>query len=876
MRPPRNCQAHSGPAAAAGLVSARPELVPGPRSRQERGLLYPTCSTLWDYDGAGPQPPSLVAGISSSGVVVSTGTKFVSLGGVPVGQIRSLAVYNSQLYVGGSFSKLGTDVVNNVARWDGAHWVPLGTGMTGAGNPGNPTGSVNSMVVYGGQLCIGGTFVPVSTGTWNSFATWNGTTLTAGLSTPAPISQLLVNGGLLYTCTTATFPGVFRFDTSAWTLFGTLADRSILALTVFNGDLICGGEFTNFFTGDSIVGIARWTGTQWAPMGSGASGAERKVATLTNYLGRLIAGGRFTSMGGVPASNIASWDGLSWSGMVGGLTPYLNSSTTCVAALAPVNGDLHVFGNFVAAGGFPDTCLVRWNGSSWLPYTSGINGRVRALLSTGSAVYAGGDFQFDRNGVAVPHVFGSDGSTVSVLGTPPGVTGVNGPVTALGLHSFDHFGSSDVIVGGSFTQAGGLNASNIATYSSTTGWAPLGNGLNSTVTAVANLGSTLYAAGYFTASGAVLTPHLAKYGSTGWVDPGAGSFDVIYAMTNSNGKLILGGVPGGEGVSSWDGSTLTVLATADGSVFALATFQGDIVAAGPFTTIGGQAAAGIARRSSATGAWSGIGAGFSLGTPFALAEFDGTLYAGGTFLASGGTSLRRIARWNGFAWTDPVGGLDGAAFALASLGNRLYVGGDFQQSNNHVASPWLIAYNDGVVGAEPSLAPAAFALGPAYPNPARGRTTVEFSLAAPGPANCVIHDVAGRAVRTLVDGWFEEAGAHTLTWDGRDGAGRPCAAGVLREVRFAGTRELAKRGADAIAPRPYPLCAFRSAENGPTSARFTRRSPVMSGLFTRMSSEVGIGDAVHDDVHSPLGPPTARDGAADSHDPLGVRVRIAR
>jgi flagellar hook assembly protein FlgD len=40
-----------------------------------------------------------------------------------------------------------------------------------------------------------------------------------------------------------------------------------------------------------------------------------------------------------------------------------------------------------------------------------------------------------------------------------------------------------------------------------------------------------------------------------------------------------------------------------------------------------------------------------------------------------------------------------------------------------------------------------------------------------------VFDVAGRRVRTLVDGWMR-AGPHSSRWDGRDDGGRAVASGV--------------------------------------------------------------------------------------------------
>jgi hypothetical protein len=81
-----------------------------------------------------------------------------------------------------------------------------------------------------------------------------------------------------------------------------------------------------------------------------------------------------------------------------------------------------------------------------------------------------------------------------------------------------------------------------------------------------------------------------------------------------------------------------------------------------------------------------------------------------------------------------------------------------------------------------TLAPTAaaiptFALGRAYPNPFRGETKIEFSLAAGQRAELTIHDTAGRLVRRL-GGDLAGAGRHEMTWDGRSESGAPAPAGL--------------------------------------------------------------------------------------------------
>ena len=70
-----------------------------------------------------------------------------------------------------------------------------------------------------------------------------------------------------------------------------------------------------------------------------------------------------------------------------------------------------------------------------------------------------------------------------------------------------------------------------------------------------------------------------------------------------------------------------------------------------------------------------------------------------------------------------------------------------------------------------SSLPLKLALHPAQPNPFTYRTSVHFDLPMGGCVRLEITDVAGRHVRTLVNGTLAP-GAHVSEWDGRgDGGG---------------------------------------------------------------------------------------------------------
>ncbi|MCK4408946.1 MAG: T9SS type A sorting domain-containing protein, partial [Candidatus Eisenbacteria sp.] len=75
------------------------------------------------------------------------------------------------------------------------------------------------------------------------------------------------------------------------------------------------------------------------------------------------------------------------------------------------------------------------------------------------------------------------------------------------------------------------------------------------------------------------------------------------------------------------------------------------------------------------------------------------------------------------------------------------------------------------------------------PNPFNPRTTVEYTVATPGHVTLRVYDLAGRAVRTLVDGDVE-VGEHRVVWDGTTDAGQRAASGVyfVRLESFDGSK----------------------------------------------------------------------------------------
>jgi hypothetical protein len=63
------------------------------------------------------------------------------------------------------------------------------------------------------------------------------------------------------------------------------------------------------------------------------------------------------------------------------------------------------------------------------------------------------------------------------------------------------------------------------------------------------------------------------------------------------------------------------------------------------------------------------------------------------------------------------------------------------------------------------------------PNPARARVAIRYSLAAEGRVLLRVHDLTGRAVRTLADNVMRP-GRYNVNWSGNDDRGRELARGV--------------------------------------------------------------------------------------------------
>lgn len=277
-------------------------------------------------------------------------------------------------------------------------------------------------------------------------------------------------------------------------------------------------------------------------------------------------------------------------------------------------------------------------------------------------------------------------------------SGTNGSVLALVEHN------GHVVAGGSFTEAGGAEALNIAAWDGET-WNPLGSGLNGEVHALAVFNGDLIAGGSFTLAGTTAVEHIARWDGSDWHDLGGGLDGLVTALTVHEGRLIAGGTFLFSGafdllryVGAWDGSTWSAFGTGISgpgpSVNALLSHDGDLVVGGIFTTAGGLDAHNIARWDGA--AWSSFADGID-GTVSALVQYNGQVVAGGYF-----TAADDVLKWDGWGWAPVSEDLTGYVSTLLVHGGSLYCGGVILTAGGEPAS--------GLASCDPSVpvwAPAA-------------------------------------------------------------------------------------------------------------------------------------------------------------------------
>jgi hypothetical protein len=407
-----------------------------------------------------------------------------------------MAVLSSgELVVTGNFTSAGGVSANYIATYDPTTevWAPAGAGLAGryqvygtavAALPGGD-------VFVGGRFERAGEAVVKNLARYHP-STNSYSTLAAGfndqiLSLAVIVGGDVVAGGsfLRAGAASANFIARYNVSTASWSEFGGGANGAVAAMTVLpNGDLIVGGYFTQIGNVPALR-IARFNFVtqSWTACGDGVAGGNSRVLSLlTMSNGDVIVGGEFTSAGGVPARGIARYSPAtnSWSDLGAGI-----DSGAVLSLTALLTGDIVVGGIFGNVGMLPATIGVAIYSpiqGTWSPLGSGLSGAgllsVRAAATTPSGdVIAAGNFQA-AGGVLANSIakYNPVSNSWTALGS-----GSDGVIWSLAIAP-----NGAIVAGGSFNHIGGVAAAGIATFDPASGsWSPLGSGLGGYVEAMA-------------------------------------------------------------------------------------------------------------------------------------------------------------------------------------------------------------------------------------------------------------------------------------------------------------------------------------------------------------------------------------------------------
>ena len=152
---------------------------------------------------------------------------------------------------------------------------------------------------------------------------------------------------------------IAEWDGEAWTEIGTSELDSCSNIRNLALDE-AGGLYASCVHGEAGEPIFYWDGTDWIPITDQLQGEAPAVYDLAvDGHGHLYIGGSFDAVSGIPARNIAYWDGDIWHALGDGV-----NGQVYALAFDP-GGGLYAAGLLMGAGGQYAGLAARWDGEAW-------------------------------------------------------------------------------------------------------------------------------------------------------------------------------------------------------------------------------------------------------------------------------------------------------------------------------------------------------------------------------------------------------------------------------------------------------------------------------------------------------------------------------
>jgi hypothetical protein len=501
----------------------------------------------------------------------------------------------------------------NLGRLVETNWARVGEGV---GDRGDQVGIASD----GMNLFIAGTFRTAGSMPADGFAIWDGgqwIVPPAASRGGARVAVLSENAGevlaseVLYTNMSNSrgliSQHVVQYQGPARTVIARADAEGMQMMKRAHGGVYCAGGFRGA-GGVPTGNIAFWDGVDWQRVGSGTfQGLSAPATCVAAGATNVYVGGLFEFAGDVAARHVAGWNGRGWHALGRGIDG-------TITRMATRGEELFVIGAFTSAGGAAATNVARWDGSGWAALGSGLSGNLTAIAVTDQNVLVAQ--MLDTNFVVWR--WQDPVWTQVVSATIKG----DWPIGIRVILAMD----DSIIVGGSFQMIDGITVNNLARWDGQQ-WHSFGSGLTgqgpfvpndfpfSSVAALLRDGTNLYAGGSFTNAGGVAAKNVARWDGNLWSPVGEGlpgfaycpgciepvtSLCLVEGTLFAGGKFVSQSDAGPSYLARWDGSNWR--AVVDGNWFldenqlnyysysmyvaGLACRGSDLYVVGTFATVG--------------------------------------------------------------------------------------------------------------------------------------------------------------------------------------------------------------------------------------------------------------------------------------------------
>ena len=266
----------------------------------------------------------------------------------------SVSSFKGEMVCSPSAWYVGEEEIFGAARWDGEDWHSLSQGVTSFLGD---RGIVWDYLEQGDSLFLFGSFQQVDTDTAYCAALWDGDSIT-GLGFPyVPQPQ-----------------------------FGWLG--TIRAAVEYNDRIYVGGNFREKLGIENTLDFAWFDGENWGLPTARVKGAADDIICMEVYKDQIYVGGTFGVSSGNSGNSIMVYEDGEFKDVAGGLA----SEDNIVIDMLVRNDKLFLFGRFNTVGGVPAQNIASWDGEKWCGYDFTFDNNIETATLLGDTLFIGGAF----------------------------------------------------------------------------------------------------------------------------------------------------------------------------------------------------------------------------------------------------------------------------------------------------------------------------------------------------------------------------------------------------------------------------------------------------------------------------------------------------